>query len=215
MLNLIKSYLNGINRMVDKISVTQVKGIIDILLRAYEDERFIFIMGNGGSAATASHFACDLSKGTICRSDKRFKVIALTDNVPLLTAWANDTDYEHVFAEQLSHFIGPGDVVLGISGSGNSPNIINAVRLAAAKSAITIGLTGFKGGLLKDVVDHCLIVPSDNMQHIEDLHMILTHLVSSSIRDALLLDKGISGYEYIDFGPPRIEGIVSPAKGKA
>jgi D-sedoheptulose 7-phosphate isomerase len=215
MLKAIERYLSDINEIVAGIPPVQVKEIIHLLLRAYEDERFVFIMGNGGSAATASHLACDLSKGTIAAGRKRFKVIALTDNVPLITAWANDTDYEHIFAEQLSPFISANDVVIGISGSGNSPNVINAIKLAAAHSAITIGLTGFEGGRLKEVVDHCLVIPSNNMQHIEDVHMILTHLISSSIRDVLLGEKEVGRYEYIDFGPPRLEGFVLPPEIEA
>ncbi len=151
MLSAIKSYLSDVNSAVSKIPLSQVSEVISILLQAYEDDRFVFIMGNGGSAATASHFACDLNKGTINAKNKhkRFKAMSLTDNIPLITAWANDVGYEDVFAEQLLHFISPGDVVIGISGSGNSPNIINAFKFAAAHSAITIGLTGFDGGLLK------------------------------------------------------------------
>ncbi len=217
MLTAIKNYLNDINQAVNNIPVSELSEVIHILLRAYEDDRFVFVMGNGGSAATASHFACDLNKGTINARNKhkRFKVMALTDNIPLITAWANDADYEDIFAEQLSHFINPGDVVIGISGSGNSLNIINAFKLAALHSAITIGLTGFEGGLLKEVVDHCLIMPSHNMQHIEDVHMISSHLIASVVRDTLQSGQAAADFEYIDFGRPELEGVISQLKGKA
>jgi D-sedoheptulose 7-phosphate isomerase len=214
MLTAIKNYLKDINNTVDKVPVNQLNQVIQVLLAAYENDSFVFVMGNGGSAATASHLACDLNKGTInaATKHKRFKVMALTDNMPMITAWANDVDYENIFAEQLAHFINPGDVVIGISGSGNSPNIINAFKFAATQSAITIGLTGFEGGLVKDVVDHCLTIPSDNMQHIEDMHMIASHLIASVIRDSLLAEKDKAEFEYIDFGRPNLEGVISQLK---
>ena len=113
-----------------------------------------------------------------------FKVMALTSNVSLLTAWANDTDYERVFAEQLRNFVSPGDVVMALSGSGNSRNVLNAVELGRERGAVTVGLTGFDGGKLKHLCDHCLIVPSHNMQHVEDMHLVVLHTIYSAIRDA-------------------------------
>ncbi|MFN8543866.1 MAG: SIS domain-containing protein [Candidatus Binatia bacterium] len=160
-----------------------VARVVEVLLRARDDGRLILVLGNGGSAATASHFANDLGKGGAAGFSRRFKVLALTDNVPLLTAWANDTAYEHAFAEQLRNFCGADDVVIGISGSGNSPNVLNALRLARERGAITIGLTGRPGGALPGLVDHCLAVPSDDMQHIEDMHLVALHLVYCAIRD--------------------------------
>jgi len=105
--------------------------------------------------------------------------------VPALTAWANDTDYSRVFAEQLVNFVNPGDVVIAISGSGNSPNILQGVAAAAERHALTIGLTGFQGGRLKDLVDFCIVVPSENMQQVEDLHMILAHVIYTDLRERL------------------------------
>jgi D-sedoheptulose 7-phosphate isomerase len=149
------------------------------------NDSFIFLLGNGGSAATASHLACDLGKGTVAPGRKRMKVMSLTDNLPLITAWANDTQYEDIFAEQLAHFISSGDLVMGISGSGKSKNVLNALKLAKECGALTIGLTGFDGGEMKDMVDYCLIVPSTNMQQIEDCHLIITHLIFSLLRDRI------------------------------
>ena len=157
---------------------------ISELLRAYEEAKSIFIFGNGGSAALASHFACDLGKGTVTDTDghKRFRVMALTDNVPLITAWANDSSYERIFAEQLRNFAAPGDVAFAISGSGNSPNVLQALEVARDARATTIGLTGFEGGKMKKLCDVCVVVPSDNMQIIEDFHLSVTHAVFSVIR---------------------------------
>lgn len=157
------------------------------LLRRYELQQSIFLFGNGGSAALASHFACDLGKGTIVEGNgsKRFRVLALTDSLPLITAWANDTNYDEVFAEQLRNFIAPQDVAFAISGSGNSPNVLRALEVARDAGAFNIGLTGFRGGNMKDLCDICIIIPSENMQIIEDLHLSVAHAVFSVIRQRL------------------------------
>jgi D-sedoheptulose 7-phosphate isomerase len=147
-------------------------------------------MGNGGSAANAEHFVNDLGKGGRRGFPRRFKVLSLASNVPLLTAWANDTDYEHVFAEQLRNFVGPADVVMAISGSGNSRNVLNAIALARARGAVTVGLTGFDGGKLKALCDHCVVVPSDDMQHIEELHLVVLHAIYAAIRDTYMPPEG-------------------------
>jgi D-sedoheptulose 7-phosphate isomerase len=144
------------------------------------------VMGNGGSAANAEHFVNDLGKGGPRGFPRRFKILSLASNLPLLTAWANDTDYEHVFAEQLRNFVGPGDVVMAISGSGNSRNVLNALALARAHGGVTVGLTGCDGGKLKHLCDHCVIVPSDNIQHIEELHLVVLHAIYSAIRDTYM-----------------------------
>src|SRR5438067_10705802 len=137
--------------MIKSISLTQLKAVLQLLEEAYRNGHRIFIMGNGGSAATSSHFALDLAKNTIMPGAPRLKAISLTDHVPLITAWSNDTAYEHIFAEQLANMIEPGDVAIGISASGNSPNVINALRLARQSGASTIGLLGAKGGKVKDL----------------------------------------------------------------
>ncbi len=142
-------------------------------------------MGNGGSAATASHFALDLAKNTIMPGAPRLKAISLTDHVPLITAWSNDTAYEHIFAEQLANMIEPGDLVIGISTSGNSPNVINAIQLAKACKASTVGLLGAKGGKIKEMVDAYVLAPGQNIEQEEDAHLILAHVITRHMRDVI------------------------------
>src|SRR5438067_5130212 len=143
--------------MVHAISLQHLQQVLRMLEETYYHGHRIFIMGNGGSAATASHFALDLAKNTIMPGAPRLKAISLTDHVPLITAWSNDTAYEHIFAEQLANMIEPGDVVIGISTSGNSPNVINALHLARTFQAATIGLLGATGGKLKSIVDAAVL----------------------------------------------------------
>lgn len=175
-------YLSALKTALDLIPMDVVDQIIETMIKAYREEKTIFIMGNGGSAATASHFACDLGKGTCVDGKKRFRVISLTDNIPLMTAWSNDTHYDNVFVEQLRGLMRPRDVVIGISGSGNSPNVLNAMEYGNSKGATTIGFTGFSGGKIKDMVNLCLVVPSDSMEHIEDVHLALEHLICTYLR---------------------------------
>lgn len=164
-----------------------IEQAIGELLRAYEDGKSVYVFGNGGSAALASHFACDLGKGTVIGNNghRRFRVTALTDNVALMTAWANDSSYERIFAEQLRNFAVPGDVAFAISGSGNSPNVLRALEAAREAQATTVGLTGFAGGKMKKLCDVCVILPSDNMQIIEDFHLGVAHAVFSVIRQRI------------------------------
>jgi D-sedoheptulose 7-phosphate isomerase len=176
------SYFEYLSETVDKLPFATINRIGEAILHAYDAGRMIYVFGNGGSAALASHFACDLGKGTVNGNGKRFHVLALTDNVPLITAWANDSNYENIFAAQLSNFVRRDDIAFAISGSGNSPNVLRALKVARDARAITIGLTGFQGGLMGDLCDHCMIVPSDNMQIIEDLHLCAVHAVFTAIR---------------------------------
>jgi len=178
----LNSYFDDMVETVRNIPVTILDRIVDVLMEAYDSERMIYLFGNGGSAALASHFACDLGKGTANGSSKRFHVLALTDNVPLMTAWANDARYEDIFAEQLINFVRTDDIVLAISGSGRSPNVLKALKVAREAGAVTIGLTGFEGGDMKGLCDLCLVVPSNNMQIIEDLHLSVTHAVFTALR---------------------------------
>src|SRR5713226_8464309 len=171
--------------MVQAISQPHIEAVLRVLEEAYRNGHRIFIMGNGGSAATASHFALDLAKNTIMPGVSRLKAISLTDHVPLITAWSNDTHYEHIFAEQLANMIEAGDVVIGISASGNSANVINAVKLARQNHAATIGLLGANGGKLKDMVDACVLAPGQNIEQEEDAHMILTHVITRHMREVV------------------------------
>ncbi len=154
-----------------------------IFLDARKRGNIVYFMGNGGSAATANHFVCDLGKGTIVEGYPRFKVLSLSDNIPMMLAWGNDACYEDIFVEQLKNLMNPGDVIVGISGSGNSGNVLRAIDWANENGGITVGLTGFSGGKLKDMAKHVLVVPIHYMQKIEDIHMLVDHLVTSLIRE--------------------------------
>lgn len=143
----------------------------------------IYTLGNGGSASTASHLALDLAKNVRRPDRPNLRVFALTDNAGLLTAWANDQRYEDVFAAQLEAVVRPEDLVIAVSGSGNSPNVLNAVRVAKEHGATTFGITGFAGGKLLGAADDCVIVPSDNMQLVEDGHLAITHALVVLLRD--------------------------------
>jgi D-sedoheptulose 7-phosphate isomerase len=177
------NYFTELEQMMREISLPHLQRVLQLLERAYHDGHRIFIMGNGGSAATASHFALDLAKNTIIPGMPRLKAISLTDHVPLITAWSNDTAYEHIFAEQLANLIEPGDVAIGISASGNSLNVINALRLARRSRAYTIGLLGAQGGRMKDLVDAYVLAPGKNIEEEEDAHMILSHIITRHMRE--------------------------------
>ena len=173
-----RQYFEELQRVVIGISHDGLNRIADILVKANESGRMVYLFGNGGSASLASHLACDLGKGTAyCNGGKRFRVLALTDNLPMLTAWANDSSYEDVFSEQLRNFVQPHDVAFGISGSGNSKNVLNALQVAREAGATTVGISGFKGGTMKALCEICVVVPSDNMQIIEDIHLAMAHSI--------------------------------------
>src|SRR3972149_8524686 len=178
----IQAYLAETGRLARALSPHSNKKIVDEIMLAYTRGQSIFIFGNGGSAATASHLACDLGKGTAQEGRRRFKVMSLSDNIPMMTAWANDTDYSQIFCQQLKNFVSPKDVVLGISSSGNSANVLEAFKTAREMGAITIGLTGSKGGKMKALCHLCLEVPSDDMQHIEDGQMVVAHLLFREVK---------------------------------
>ena len=149
-----RQYFEELQRVVVLLPHSTIDQIADELVKAYESGRTVYLFGNGGSASLASHFACDLGKGTAyCNGGKRFRVLALTDNLPTLTAWANDSSYEDVFSEQLRNFVQPGELALAISGSGNSKNVLNALRVAREAGATTVGISGFQGGEMKSLCD--------------------------------------------------------------
>lgn len=173
----VKNYLDTVADLLVSAPLEDIRKIAELIRDAYVNEKQVFIMGNGGSAATASHLTCDLQKSVGLCGKRKFKVMALNDSIPLMTAWANDFDYSEVFARQLETWVQPGDLVLALSGSGNSPNVVKAVEFANEKGAITAALTGFKGGKLAQVAKYSVVIPSDNMQHLEDVHMVLSHLI--------------------------------------
>ena len=183
----VQAYFQTLTRTIPQLPYSSIQQIISTILRAFEEDRTIFVFGNGGSAATASHVMCDLNKGTIARNNgaRRLRVMSFTDNVPSLTAWANDAGYEHVFSEQLRNFVQPGDVAFAISGSGNSPNILEALRTARELGAVTVGMAGNHGGKMKALCDVCAVVPSDNIQVVEDLHHAIAHSILTAVRHKL------------------------------
>lgn len=169
--------------LADPYLAEAIGRIVPILLKSREDGRTIFFFGNGGSASTASHFVVDIGKATVRGEGRRFRCVALVDNVESLTAWANDFDYSRVFSEQLIGLAKKGDVAVGISGSGNSPNVLKAMEAARELGIATIGLTGLGGGKLKEIVDVPVVVPSNSMQHVEDVHLLICHLLTAYLRD--------------------------------
>ena len=181
----VSTYLKQVQEAILAMPTQPVNQVVQTLLMAGQQGRTIFLCGNGGSAATASHMACDLAKGTITPGVYRLRVIALTDNVPLMTAWGNDTHYKNIFAEQLKPLISEGDILIAISTSGNSANILKAVQVAQTAGAISIGLTNQIGGQLKGMVDHCLSTPCTIIEQVEDVHMVLAHCITSAVRDEL------------------------------
>jgi D-sedoheptulose 7-phosphate isomerase len=176
------------DKLVDTIQNIDKESIVkcaEILLKAYENGNNIFICGNGGSAATASHFACDINKGVSYSLEKRFRVIPLTDSLSTITAYTNDVNYEIIFVEQLKNFFQKGDVIIGISGSGNSQNVLNAIEYVNNNGGVSIGWTGFSGGKLKEIVHYSINANIEDMQVSEDIHMITTHLLMKILRKAL------------------------------
>lgn len=180
-----EGYLLGLRAVVSRLDKDQIARLADLIYNARQEDKQIFIMGNGGSASTASHFCSDLAKTTLVPGKKGFRVIPLTDNIPLMTAWGNDVGFDDIFHGQLLNLLNEGDVVIGISGGGMSGNVLKALDLAKERGAKTIGLGGFSGGKLKDKCQECFIVPSNNYQFIEDVHMILVHLIASVLRERI------------------------------
>lgn len=175
----ITDYLSLVSKAIAALPEDSIRDMIDTLKDAHAAGKRVFLLGNGGSAANATHIAEDLQKGIKECTGKRFRVTSLTESVPLITAWANDTSYEDIFAEQLDSMLEPGDVVIAISGSGNSPNVLKAVEKANQMGAVTIGWSGFSGGKLAQMAQKPIVVASDNMQRVEDVHLVLGHLVFS------------------------------------
>lgn len=168
---------------INGIDLAKVDQAIEWLKEARAADRHIFVCGNGGSASTASHFACDIVKGASYQRDARFRIMALTDNLPVLTAYSNDVGYDVVFVEQLKNFAGAGDVVIAISGSGNSPNVVRAVEYANQMGCKTIALTGRDGGKLGPMAKLNIQVSVPHMGRIEDAHMIVCHMIGYHFMD--------------------------------
>ncbi len=182
----VEKYFRGLSTLIPQLPYAGIDGIVSAIVQASDEDRTVFIFGNGGSAATASHVMCDLNKGTSGPdSGQRLRAMALTDNIPLITAWANDSAYEHVFSEQLKNFVQRRDVAFAISTSGDSVSVLRALETARGHGAITVGLTGHQGGRMKPLCDICAVVPSENMQMIEDMHHAIVHSVFFMVREKL------------------------------
>lgn len=178
-----REYLDGLCHVIAMVDERRVTELVFELQRAYDEDRQIFIIGNGGSAGTASHMACDLAKTVLGRkpdkSRRRFRVLSMTDNVPLITALGNDLGYEHIFTEQLILYAREGDLLLVITGSGNSRNIVKAVKLAGKMGLRTAGLLGFDGGKVMPILDVAVLIPDFSYGYVEDLHVVIDHLITS------------------------------------
>ncbi|OGH16346.1 MAG: hypothetical protein A3C30_03135 [Candidatus Levybacteria bacterium RIFCSPHIGHO2_02_FULL_40_18] len=181
-----KGYFTELKTALDKVKISDIEKVAEILLEAYKNDKTIFIFGNGGAAATASHIACDLGKGTLTNvydhTEKRLKVVSLTDNIPIMTAYANDLSYDDMFVQQLHSLLNSGDIVIGISGSGNTPNVIKAFMYAKQCGATTVGFLGYhSGGKARAFVDYDITIKSSNYGVIEDIHMSLGHALTSCL----------------------------------
>lgn len=187
----IEQYLELEIQVLKSLDLEKINDVMNAVLEAYENEGKIYIFGNGGSAATASHFANDFNKGISEYTDKKFNFVCLNDNVPTLMAIANDIGYDSVFDFQLKNRLKENDLVIGISGSGNSPNVVNAVAYAKEQGIRTIGLTGYSGGKLSEMADVSLNVAINSMQITEDVHMIFDHLIMS------IFYKKLAGKDHI------------------
>ena len=176
-------FLDRVGDELRKIDPAQVQALADAIYACYEKRSTVFVIGNGGSGSNASHFCEDIGKGTLARkffdddTKKRYKIISLTDNTPYILAWGNDEGFDRVFSEQLKNLASPGDLLIAISGSGNSPNILRAIDWANAHGVETFGCTGFSGGKLKTLAHHNLHVPLDDMGIVESIHLTAFHWV--------------------------------------
>ncbi len=180
--NKVNDYVLSQLQVLAHTPLDKIPDILALLEEARKERRQIYVMGNGGSASTASHFACDLGKGTAHANQPRFRVTSLSDNFPMFSAYANDLGYDQVFVEPLITLADPGDVAIAFSGSGNSPNVLRAIEEANRMGLYTIGLTGFDGGALKDLAKYSIVVPCNQMDQIEDVHLLLAHAICRSFK---------------------------------
>jgi len=181
MSDVLTEYPLHIKACLDALPSDRLEELIDLLRRKITDKKKIIVFGNGGSAATASHFVCDLAKGIFTGGGPRVKAISLNDCIPLMTAWSNDESYDSIFVEPLANYLEEGDLVIGISASGNSPNVIRAIEYANLNGAMTVGLTGKGGGKLAELAQLSIVVKSDSYEEVEDIHMIIIHMLKVAI----------------------------------
>ena len=190
----IHKYFQEMDEVIRTISRKDVDNIIELLFDAWKRGSTVFIIGNGGSASTATHFACDLSKCTIVSDKPRFKVLSLTDNVPLTSAWTNDAGFGNLFSEQLRGFVKEGDVVIALSVHGGvgedkagpwSQNLVKAMQFAKERKAFTVGFSGFDGGVMKEIADECVVVPFPSTPQVESFHLALEHLICFCLKEKI------------------------------
>ncbi len=179
-----EKYLSELKAAVDTVDLSQVVEAIEWFKEARDSGRHIFVCGNGGSAMTASHFVTDLLKGASYNRERRFRILALTESLATITAYANDVSYECVFSEQLKNFAQPGDLVMGISGSGDSPNVVRAIEYANSIGCRTLALTGRSGGKLGPLAQLNIQVSEPHMGRIEDAHMMICHMICYYFMDS-------------------------------
>jgi D-sedoheptulose 7-phosphate isomerase len=195
----IDNYFKEMEKIINEISREDIDQVIELLFQAWKEKRTVFIMGNGGSASTATHFACDLAKCTIVGDKPRFRVICLNDNIPLMSALINDDGFDNLFSEQLKNLMEKGDYLLGISVHGGkgedkaglwSQNLLKAIHLAKEKyQGTTIGFSGFDGGALKEMTDACVVVPFNSTPQVESFHLVLEHLICNRLKEKIEEDE--------------------------
>ena len=185
----VDGYLERLQTAIDSVPSDRLVALGETLYRAYRNEKQVFTAGNGGSSSTASHMAADLAKNTISPNMPRFRIVSLSENAAIVTALANDLGYESVFSEQLTNLIRAGDVLIVVSASGNSPNILRAIRYAQKQSAEVVGLLGFDGGAAARLVDLPIVVPSTEYGVVEDVHLIINHMLVDFFKTRLAQDR--------------------------
>jgi D-sedoheptulose 7-phosphate isomerase len=192
--NYISGYLSEMRTVAENISIRDIDRVVELLFQAWQNGQQVFICGNGGSAGTATHFACDLAKTTIVDGKRRFKAICLNDNIPLISALVNDNGFDNLFYEQLKSLYQRGDVLICISvhgGSGQdkaglwSQNLLKAMKYVSDNSGRTIGLSGFDGGPMKEVADACIVIPVESTPQVESFHLAMEHLICSCLRQKI------------------------------
>ncbi|HEY7328281.1 MAG TPA: SIS domain-containing protein [Gemmataceae bacterium] len=189
----VRPFLERVGQELLRVEPSEIKRLADLMYTCYERGRFIFLCGNGGSGSNASHFCEDIGKGTLRREDfdndkkKRVRIVSLTDNTPYILAWGNDEGFERIFVEQLKNLASPGDLLIAISGSGNSPNILRAVEWANQNGLTTYGCTGYSGGKLRTLAHHNFHVPLDDMGIVESIHLTAFHWVVDNLHKRISL----------------------------
>jgi len=198
-------YLDEVVEIAEGLDRRSIDKAIEILHEAWKNDSQVFVIGNGGSASTSTHFACDLNKWVSDEADRKFRAFALVDNIPLMSALTNDNGWSDVYSEQLRNFFREGDVLVAISvhgGSGSdkagpwSQNLLKAVKYAKDHGGKVVGLSGFDGGVLKTAADACIVVPANSTPHVEGMHLVLTHLMSEQLRAKISRSKGKKSKSY-------------------